>query len=149
MVRTRAVSLLVLTLFLLLAMVSGYSCGKEDPETIARNVSREWTNSQIDRIADTLATAAVGSGSFPGVQQVATLAIKSQINKKIDWTYTSPVKVSENRYQVTATAASPVAVPVQLVERTFQLSGSFLLEIDVKSKSVASWKLDPSSFRFR
>ena len=115
----------------------------------ATALAQQWADSSIGQVADTLAGRA--TLGIPGLRQVAAFLIKSQIENRIYWTFSTPRRTGAGfyDYQVTATAAAPFAVDVLFIHKQYTVSGSFLLQINTQLAAVTDARFDPGSFRFQ
>jgi hypothetical protein len=91
-----------------------------------------------------LATARV-----PMLRDMAKSLVEDQIRQRVDWTYSSPMKVGDNMYQVTAIAGMEFNVEVLIVRKTFGVSVAYVLTIDTQAEEVVNSALDMASFTIR
>ena len=95
--------LILSVLLVLVVPLLTTACGGE--EQVAEQVAKEWTSQTIGTIADAIAKLAVGE--TPGLEQLASSAIRAQIAERVTWSYSRPSKLEEHRYAVVATAMAP------------------------------------------
>jgi hypothetical protein len=112
----------------------------------ARQIAEEWAAKRIDVIADTIAQNA--TSETPTLSALASVVIKSQIQQRVFWSYSSAIETGEQRYAITASATLPVEINVLLVRRTYDLSASFDLTVDTKARKVIDWTLNKEAFSF-
>jgi hypothetical protein len=120
---------------------------REKPQEIAKQVAREWTSHQVDSISDAIARQV--TGGIPGLQQLASGVISSQIRNRIEWEYATPIRLGENTYEVVATASAPIEVRLLILDKRYRVSLGFKVVANTKDRTVERWSPDLGSFRFR
>jgi hypothetical protein len=120
---------------------------RETPEEIAEQVARDWTSEQVNNISDTIARQV--TGGIPGVQQLASGVISNQIRQHIGWGYATPTRLSQNSYEVVATASAPIEVRLLILNKKYRVSLGFKVIVNTKSRTVERWSPDLGSFRLQ
>ena len=122
---------------------AGFS--KQDPKATAMEAAREWTRSSIDSVAQMLGLA-VTEGT-PVLQNAASSLIRNQIKQKVEWTYSEPGNLAEDRYRVIATGSAPLQIGLLTHKWKATVSADFELLIDTMEKRLTKWKMVPQSFK--
>ena len=136
----RTLALLTLTVSIILA-----GCGGgESKEEIASRVAREWLKTNVQELVDEVVDLVIGE--VPVVSQLASGILSGQILEKLDniaWQYSAPMRRSEDRYQVVATASAEIEIELPLIgTRVYKVSLPFNLDVDTEDESVVSWLPD-------
>ena len=131
-------------LFLLLTTVSWtiVGCGGgDDGKAVAAEVASAWVDSSIDQVSGAVTELVISEE--PALASLAAGALSGLIREGLSWTYSEPVRLRENRYQVTATAVADVTIKIPLLDdRRYVATVPFNLEVDTDTKAVASWLPD-------
>lgn len=137
----------VLALFLLLTAVGWMTagCGSgDDGKAVAAEVAANWVDSSVEQVSETVAELIISEE--PAMANLAAGALSGLIREGLSWTYSEPVRLREDRYQVTATAAADVTVKIPLLDdRRYVGTVPFNLEVDTNARVVSSWLPDLGS----
>lgn len=121
-----------------------FSCGGgEDPQEVAERVAREWTVTSVEEISLRVIDALIADN--PILEQIAASQVADQIKQRVSWTYSTPTKENDDRYQVVATANMPVDISLAFFQRSYDISLAFNLTIDTKEEQVINWAPDLGS----
>ncbi len=135
-----------LSIIILLLVITGITivlpgCAKKDPAVIAAEVAREWASGNIGNVSKNIAEQ-VASDS-PIFKTIVAKTIEKDINAKLNWKYSQPRKVAEDRYEVVATAYTDIDLSLMGM---YTASIDYDLTIDTKNKEVITADMDPGSF---
>jgi hypothetical protein len=124
------------------------ACSSQEPEQIAEALARDWAKERAGDISREIATAAVGE--IPIATSIVASVVAGQINDTIQWDFASPVKNSDARYEVTATASISFTVPIPILgDKAYSGSVNYELDIDTEKKEVENAKLAITSLRIK
>ena len=141
------VNLVMKTILILIALIAS-ACNGSNPEQIATAVADDWTKSAIDTVASELGNSV--AGQIPVISGLAGSVIRDQLENNIRWSLSAPIRSSEARFNVKATASSSVSIDIPfLPDQTFDIEGAFDLDIDTDGKRVIRSKLDLGSLSVR
>ena len=126
-----------LTLAAFVSLVAGCGSG-ESQEEIATGVARTWVNTSIDDVSDTVVTLVIGEA--PLLSQIAGEALAKQVHDNVAWSYSTPKREGEDKYQVTVTASVTLRVEIPLLgTKAYVASLPFILDVDTNTKTVERW----------
>lgn len=128
-----------LLIIIMMAVLS--NCSPVDPAQIASEVAREWTSNNIDTVSKGIAGQVVSNN--PLLEATVAVVISNEIKQGIDWEYSHPNKLDQNRYGVVATAFTLIEIPLL---GNYRASLNYNLEIDTKEKRVIKADIDAGSF---
>jgi hypothetical protein len=137
----KALFTIVLSLLVIGTAIMLPGCAKKDPAVIAAEVAREWASGNIDNVSKNIAEQ-VASDS-PIFKTIVAKTIEKDINSKLNWKYSEPRKIGEDRYEVVATAYTDIDLAIMGM---YTASIDYDLTIDTKNKKVITADMDPGSF---
>ena len=137
------ITVLFLTLVAILGLLAACGDSKAD---IADEVAREWVDASIDLAANAAAELVIDES--PALAQLAGAALAGQIREHLNWSYSTPRKLSEDRYSVIATAEGDLQIDLPLLgDKAYRVSAPFYLDIDTEARTVSNWSIDPLQAR--
>jgi hypothetical protein len=141
----------VLLPLIVLALIGGaLGCGggsDENQEEIALQVAKDWTGESISNIAEDIADAV--TLGIPVLSNLAKPLIEEQIRANVHWSYSTPVKRADSRYDVVSTASVPIVIDIPFISTTYDVSVDYDLDIDTKERQVVDSQLNLSSLSVR
>ena len=141
----KGIVILLVTIFVCIGAIPLLSgCAPKDPADIATKVAEEWTENNIDSVSKSIA----GMSSERSVlfEKVVEMAIEKEIKDRLSWEFSTPRKISEDRYEVIVTAYAPIDLAIMGVHKA---SVNHILTIDTENELVLNAELDPGSFAFK
>lgn len=124
------------------------ACESESPEQIALKAAKKWADDNVGKIASFAAERLVADQ--PVLAKVAASLIENQIKDKVQWSFSAPVKKADGRYEVVAKATAPVNIKVPLVvDKAYDISVDYKLDVDTKAAKVVESRLDPTSLSIK
>ena len=119
-------------------------CGGVNHEEVALQVAQEWADESITAIASDIVDGLIGE--FPVLGALATSVIEEQIREHVSWSYSTPIRTAEGRYQITAAANAAVEMSIPVLgDKAFDVSLDFHLDVDTEKAAVVDSRFDPSS----
>ena len=118
-----------------------FSCAQKDPAVIATEVAEEWVANNVDNMSESITGLVVSEN--PLFEKIAAMTIEKEIGQRIDWKYSRPQKIEENRYEVVVTAYTEIALPLL---GNYKVSVNYDLIIDTENEQVLDADMDASSF---
>jgi hypothetical protein len=148
MTRVRISHLGLLAIVVLVALAVPASQAPNEREAAAR-IAGDWATNGINQAAGDL-TGRLTKG-IPLLGQVAAAIITNQIQSRLAWSYSAPVRLGDTprQWQVVATVSAPLTVDLPLLKRSYVISGNYILRIDTGQRKVVEWYLDPASVQIR
>ena len=126
-----------LLLVSLLFLVACVGCAKSDSEK-ALDAAHQWVDSSTDSVVDEVVKLVIGE--IPIVGRLARNVIANEINIKITWSYSEPVKRSGSVYGVKATASVEPEFNVPLLgTKKYRVSLPFDPQVDVSNGEITRW----------
>ena len=139
----RFVNMKTATALLVLGLITLTGCGPNS-EAVALEVAQDWASDSVTSAASNISDALLQDQ--PILEAIAASVVEDQIRSNVSWNFSSPRQLNGSRYEVMATANSSVTISIPILgDKTFDISGSFVLEIDTEREQVQSSRLDVSS----
>ena len=139
---TRIVVLL-LTLIAIVSLVMACGSG-ESQEDIATEAARTWVDNSIEDVSH--AVAALVTGNVPIVSQIAGDVLTDQVRDNVAWSYSTPKRVGDGKYEVAATASVTLSVELPILgTKVYVASLPFILDVDTNARTVERWSPDALS----
>ena len=139
--RKRTVIQISAAFIILIVLSMLYCCAPKDPADTAGEIAREWAKNNVEDISKNISVLVAENN--PIAAAAISMVVSSEINKRIEYEYSAPLKLAEDRYEVITTAYADFDIPVL---GTYRASVNYNLEIDTKQKQVTAANLDPGSF---
>jgi hypothetical protein len=148
MTRTKISHLVVLTIVVLVALAIPASRAPNDQEAAAR-IAAGWASNGINQAAADLTGRL--TKSVPLLGQMAAAVITNQIQSRLTWSYSTPMRIEDtpHQWQVVATVTAPLSINLPLIKRSYAISGNYVLRIDTRKQQVVEWYLDPTSVQIK
>ena len=127
----------------MLAVLLVVSCAGRSPRTVAREVAKDWTSTRVHDAAQTF--LGLMRANELALLAVAGELITDQIEERVDWSYSAPIRLEDNIYGVVVTAATGFEVDLAVLQKSYQLSMSFNLTIDTDEEKLMTWMPDVES----
>jgi hypothetical protein len=131
----------IISLIVIGAVIMLPGCAGKDPSVIAVEVSREWAANNVDSVSKSIASLIAKDS--PIFKTIVAKTIEKDINDRLAWKFSEPRKVTEDLYEVVATAYTEIDLSIL---GTYLASIDYNLTIDTKNKVVITADIDPSSF---
>ena len=137
------IAALLLTLMAIISLATACGSG-ESQEDIATEVARTWVDNSIDDVSN--AVVELVTGNNPIVSQIAGGVLAEQVRDNVEWSYSTPKREGEEKYQVAVTASVTISVELPLLgTKAYVVSMPFILDVDTNAKTVERWSPDALS----
>ena len=137
------ITVLLLTLMAIISLATACGSG-ESQEDIATEVARTWVDNSIDDVSN--AVAELVTGNDPIVSQIAGGVLAEQVRDNVEWSYSTPKREGDEKYQVAVTASVTLSVELPLLgTKAYVVSLPFILDVDTNAKTVERWSPDALS----
>ena len=137
------IAALLLTLMAIISLATACGSG-ESQEDIATEVARTWVDNSIDDVSN--AVAELVTGNDPIVSQIAGGVLAEQVRDNVEWSYSTPKREGDEKYQVAVTASVTLSVELPLLgTKAYVVSLPFILDVDTNAKTVERWSPDALS----
>ena len=137
------IAALFLTLMAIISLATACGSG-ESQEDIATKVAKTWVDNSIEDVSN--AVAELVTGNVPIVSQIAGDVLADQVRDNVVWSYSTPKREGDEKFQVAVTASVTLSVELPLLgTKAYVASLPFILDVDTKAKTVERWSLDALS----
>ena len=137
------IAALFLTLMAIISLAAACGSG-ESQEDIATEVARTWVDNSIEDVS--IAVAELVTGNVPIVSQIAGDVLAEQVHDNVVWSYSTPKREGDKKYQVAVTASVTLSVELPILgTKAYVVSLPFILDVDTNAKTVERWSPDALS----
>ena len=135
--------ILIFSVVSIFSAISTTGCVSEDLAVVASTVAEDWTKESVSNVSEDIGELV--TLNIPLLRSIAASIIKNAIRDVLEWEFSTPSEISENRYEVVARAKAQFSIPLV---GTYAVSVDYHLEIDVKNETVIDASIDLGSFSF-